>query len=468
MTPKVRATKAKGTYLDGIHDYLCRRCGSTRRGAATSRCTSCVVGRQRRGGAACRRGRDQGDEAVRGGDDLEQRGQSVLETELAAAKILTFGLLRVDRDTATAGAVPLGLGRQRRGGDQLRRGDRQAARRQEGGVRRRRRQGPDPQVRRGVHRLVDYDLFVDDFKRVRRQDHRERRTIPDRQPDAIQAAAPTMITRMKEAGVTTIVLFAGSMQMPPLMENATKQDYFPEWFFTGASYQDIGILARNYPPEQSQHAFGISFIYAVDRADPAPATGMSTQKIDPLNWYWGPDAGHVHAALRPALGSLAAERHPRRRPEPHAEDVQAGPVRAPRRRWRGRGPHRQHHGRVRQGAEAALRRVRDDGYDFAPYWWDPDTEGPSNGFGTVGKGVGWYVDGGKRYVATTWPKKQFAWFDKSVSITASPAAPAGRSSTPATARTARRPVAPVSRARPATPWWCSRQEGPAPRPREWR
>ena len=30
----------------------------------------------------------------------------------------------------------------------------------------------------------------------------------------------------------------------------------------------------------------------------------------------------------------------------------------------------------------------------------------------VGKGVGWYVDGGKRYVATTWPKKQFAWFDK--------------------------------------------------------
>ena len=39
-------------------------------------------------------------------------------------------------------------------------------------------------------------------------------------------------------------------------------------------------------------------------------------------------------------------------------------------------------------------------YDFAPYWWDPTTEGPSNGLYLVDKGVGWYVDGGKRYVAT--------------------------------------------------------------------
>ena len=64
-------------------------------------------------------------------------------------------------------------------------------------------------------------------------------------------------------------------------------------------------------------------------------------------------------------------------------------------------------------------------YDFAPYWWDPTTEGPSNGLYLVGKGVGWYVDGGKRYVATTWPKKQFAWFDKSVSINSFASRPGG-------------------------------------------
>ncbi|MEX1006615.1 MAG: hypothetical protein WD271_02085 [Acidimicrobiia bacterium] len=56
------------------------------------------------------------------------------------------------------------------------------------------------------------------------------------------------------------------------------------------------------------------------------------------------------------------------------------------------------------------------GYDFAPYWWDTETTGPSNGLGTVGKGVGFFAGGAKRYVATTWPKKEFAWFDKSQSI----------------------------------------------------
>ncbi len=64
-------------------------------------------------------------------------------------------------------------------------------------------------------------------------------------------------------------------------------------------------------------------------------------------------------------------------------------------------------------------------YDFAPYWWDPNTEGASNGIYLVGKGVGWYVDDAKRYVATTWPKKQFAWFDKAKSIQSFDSRPGG-------------------------------------------
>ncbi len=48
-----------------------------------------------------------------------------------------------------------------------------------------------------------------------------------------------------------------------------------------------------------------------------------------------------------------------------------------------------------------------NGLDFAPYWWDPTTNGPSNGTGDEGKGVGWYADGAKRYKAGTWPKKRF-------------------------------------------------------------
>ena len=52
------------------------------------------------------------------------------------------------------------------------------------------------------------------------------------------------------------------------------------------------------------------------------------------------------------------------------------------------------------------------GLDYAPWWWDPDQFGPSSGNLGDGQGVGWYVDGAKRYKAGTWPEKQFAWFDE--------------------------------------------------------
>ena len=54
--------------------------------------------------------------------------------------------------------------------------------------------------------------------------------------------------------------------------------------------------------------------------------------------------------------------------------------------------------------------------DFVPVWWDPETTGPSNGTGTVGKGVITFVNGAKRYRASTWPTKPFAWFEKAGTV----------------------------------------------------
>jgi hypothetical protein len=56
------------------------------------------------------------------------------------------------------------------------------------------------------------------------------------------------------------------------------------------------------------------------------------------------------------------------------------------------------------------------GLDFAPMWWDPETTGPSQGTGVEGKGVAWYVDGGKRYTARTVPKQPFAWYDEASAV----------------------------------------------------
>ena len=169
----------------------------------------------------------------------------------------------------------------------------------------------------------------------------------------IQAAVPTIITRLKSAGVTTIVPFTGSTGVQALMETASKQDYFPEWFFTGASYQDIGILARNYPPEQSAHAFGISFIQPSTKPDPASRGAKRTSDHLVLGCRT-----RGRSARATSARSVAVERHPSRRTEAHADDVQAGAVRTPAQRRRGEWAHRQLDGRVRQDAEAAMGRVR--------------------------------------------------------------------------------------------------------------
>ena len=77
---------------------------------------------------------------------------------------------------------------------------------------------------------------------------------------AAQQAAPTMIARLKEQGVTSVVLFTTSTLITPLLEQATSQDYHPEWITTGYGFQDLDILARNFDQEQFSHAFGLGVI----------------------------------------------------------------------------------------------------------------------------------------------------------------------------------------------------------------
>ena len=230
--------------------------------------------------------------------------------------------------------------------------------------------------------------------------------------------APTMVTRMKAAGVTTVIMLSDFSMNKALMDNATRQEWFPEWFFTGAIYADIGILARAYPAEQSTHAFGLSFLTPFTELDPPPPPPqlpLSTL-TDPLNWYWGVDAGTQAGAVSPEL-DLVAERHPRRGAEPHPEDAPARAVRDPGRRG---APPRTVRTAPSTGSARCPNLPYDEyaqnGVDFAPYWWDPTTTGPSNGQGEMGKGVGWYANGAKRYIAGTWPKKQFDWFDKDTSV----------------------------------------------------
>ncbi len=229
--------------------------------------------------------------------------------------------------------------------------------------------------------------------------------------------APTMVTRMKAAGVTTVILLSDHSMNGALMKEATKQEWYPEWFFTGSVYSDIGILVRSLPTEQSMHAFGLSFLTPFTELDPPPPPPqlpLSTL-TNALNWYWGVDVGTQAGAVTSHIvwllnGIQAAG--PKLTPKTFAQGLFAIPASG------GAAQNRTNSFLSGYGKGPGLPydEYAQNGLDFAPYWWDPETTGPSNGQGEVAKGVGWYANGAKRYKSGTWPKKQFEWFDKETSV----------------------------------------------------
>ena len=90
---------------------------------------------------------------------------------------------------------------------------------------------------------------------------------------------------MKADGVTTVVLFTDRSMNVALMEQATQQNWFPEWFYTGSGYSDLPVLASATPDEQAEHAFGISNFGPYYKV---PTTvGVSGA----FAWFWGAGAG---------------------------------------------------------------------------------------------------------------------------------------------------------------------------------
>ena len=169
--------------------------------------------------------------------------------------------------------------------------------------------------------------------------------------------APTIVTKMKADGVTTMVLFTDAAMNKALMEQATKQEWFPEWFHTGNSYADYSAFAKTLPPDQAVHFFGIS---------------GSSPYLTPSDRSRDRDQGHRREHPRLVLGAqelhvdgqarqrhhLAAAGHPRRRSRPHSQDVPAGPVLRARAGRIGEQLAVRGAGRVREDDGSAVRRVQ--------------------------------------------------------------------------------------------------------------
>ncbi len=66
------------------------------------------------------------------------------------------------------------------------------------------------------------------------------------------------VARMKEGGVTTLLMLVDPLYPILFTKEASVQGYFPEWFVTGSGLSDTTTAGRLYDPLQWRHAFGIS------------------------------------------------------------------------------------------------------------------------------------------------------------------------------------------------------------------
>ena len=110
-------------------------------------------------------------------------------------------------------------------------------------------------------------------------------------------------------------------------------------------------------------------------------------KTDSLNWYWGVDAGTQAGAVSSNIlwllsGIQAAG--PNLTPKTFAQGLFAIPASG------GAAQNRTNSFLSGYGKGPGLPydEYAQNGLDFAPYWWDPNTTGPSNGQGEVGQGRG--------------------------------------------------------------------------------
>ena len=210
-------------------------------------------------------------------------------------------------------------------------------------------------------------------------------------PSTIQATASQVITKMKAAGVTTIIFSGDPVAPRDFTKEATDQEYFPEWIVAASTLVDTNAFARTYDPAQWAHAFGVTSLAAKTDATKIGASAV-------YEWFNGvapPAPGYI-AVIQPnpaLFFSVVQGVGPNLTPETFKEALFAS-----------------------DGTKAAISEPYlsygdkglwpDPDYlgidDATLFWWDPTATGPDE-IRKEGTGMYQFVDGGKRYLPGEWP-----------------------------------------------------------------
>jgi hypothetical protein len=232
---------------------------------------------------------------------------------------------------------------------------------------------------------------------------------------AAQETAPALISKLKDAGVTTVLALSPLPMMIALTNAATAQDYHPEWIMMGVG-PDLSVVYRQFDQEQWAHAFGV---LGLGPGVVAPSTSVGTVGL--FNWYWTANAGVYTTAAVSPLEELFAGIH------------MAGPKLTPQTFQAGMFSRPAVGGAAEGFVTAAMRafgpaaKLPYDEYmvggDVSIVWWDPTAVFPNQ----TAAGTFRFVDGGKRLLAGQMPTKLPKLFDPNApgTIISLPTSPPG-------------------------------------------
>ncbi len=210
--------------------------------------------------------------------------------------------------------------------------------------------------------------------------------------DQVQA---TMIGRLKDRGVTTIIYGGDPIALGSLMAEATRQEWYPEWVMTGGFSSERSSWGRRYDQAQMAHAFGITplappatsreddIIFRLYReanggADPPASQSAQILWAPVFLLFNGLGAGQDLTADGFRRSLVEAEPIGGNPATPYVPLISFGD----RDLW----PYEDYAGID----------------DFAEIWWDTSATGADE-FGETGNGMWRYADAASRYVPGSWP-----------------------------------------------------------------
>jgi ABC-type branched-subunit amino acid transport system substrate-binding protein len=220
-----------------------------------------------------------------------------------------------------------------------------------------------------------------------------------------QENARTIVTKMKDAGVTTVIYTGDPLTPGAVTKEATAQDFHPEWIIGPTVLADTSIFARTFDQEQWSHAFGVALV-----------PGRTPQDLNATynlyQWFHGtPPPNNTYAVINPSVQLFATGVQmagPKLTPKAFRDGLYRSPPSGgdpinPQLSW---------------GKHGAWPFVDNYGSDDAGMlWWDPSAVGEDE-VHQVGNGLYRYADGAKRYTRGKFPAQgQGGLFDTGSSVT---------------------------------------------------